>query len=263
MSSCQTVLLSSLAKKKAKLLKAILEYNSIRFDGIYLTKNKEAYINYDHIYRDFEWNNQGLLVVAPYIYSDWPTINYKKELNLLPASGDRSLSLPIIDDKSDYLNVPHILLVPDPKVLENSIAISMKELYFLIMHIVNSQTNENHPLLFNFQMVSIQKSYESSKNLEYKLRANLIKYRKDELTKCKKLLPYKGSNDMYLQLKLRNADLMDTVKDERVANECSKSVPELIKFPTKHTFLHKFSLVKYSHTLETSEYEKHELQSNK
>ena len=62
MAACQIVLIASITKRKARLLKAILEYNSIRFDGIYLTKNKEAFINYDHIYRDFEWNNQGILV---------------------------------------------------------------------------------------------------------------------------------------------------------------------------------------------------------
>ena len=56
-------MITSKRKRKAITMMQVLESNSITFDGIYATKEATTYLNYDHIYRDFEWNTQDVLVI--------------------------------------------------------------------------------------------------------------------------------------------------------------------------------------------------------
>ena len=151
-----------------------------------------------------------------------------------------------------------ILLVPDPKLLDGLPAISMKEIYFLIMHLINSPTHENHPLLFSFQTSSIQKKYEESANLENILKTGILKAKKEEFSKCLKNKAVKVTSDKYAQLMLRNSELMDQIKEEREAMEYLKNISDSTHY-TKHKATHKFMLIKYSPSLEIMKYEKYEL----
>ena len=56
-------MLTSISKKKALIAKELFNQNAIMFDGIYICKKSPKYANYDHIYRDFEWNSQPVLVL--------------------------------------------------------------------------------------------------------------------------------------------------------------------------------------------------------
>ena len=173
-----------------------------------------------------------------------------------------SLNIPILEYNSDYLSIPSILLVPDPKISDNLMCISMKEVYFFINHLINTHFSENHPLLFNFRTRALQKYYNKNVGLESKLRMGKINQRKQELNKIRKN-SYKsmGNEQLYIQLKVRNLELIGRAREERLAIDCVKEMDAAVVDTNRLKIDHKFGLIKCSSSLEAIPYEQYDVYS--
>jgi len=78
----QVALITSLSKKRAKYIKAVLELNNVKFDAIYISKTSSL-VPYDLIYRDFEIGPLTVTVIAPYCNYDWKQNNILTDCELI------------------------------------------------------------------------------------------------------------------------------------------------------------------------------------
>lgn len=115
-------------------------------------------------------------------------------------------------------------------------------------------------MMFSFQTTSLQKEYEDAVNQKQALKTKLWNYRKEEYTRqYKNQCQHIPNSDLYMQLKSRNIDLIESIKEERISTEYVNVSDFAQPLMERTQVCHKLYLLKYTEQLEMIKCEKHML----